>query len=280
MDNSISKKLTIGEFASVCGTTVQKLRVYDRKGVLRPAHVGDQGYRYYDPLQIYVFHTIAYLKRCGRSLREIKDYLHCNAIDSRQEKQYKRDIEELERRIDELRSSVRQIKATEYFFKKFFSGNYGVEPVIFNLSRPLKCPATHISPNAATDSAEFSIALARHIEKHRCDPVYPIYPMALVVAEKGTTCKRLMVSNVLCMPYPEESGDTCAELYTMPAGRYVLTRYNGPSRVPVKSMIKLHRFIRKNSLHVCGDSIAIIAVSGVSEENETLYACAIMIPVE
>lgn len=280
MEKSVSKVLTIGEFASLCGTTVQTLHVYDRKGVLHPSIVGEQGYRYYDPLQVYVFHTIAYLKRCGRSLREIKEYLHDNALDSEQGKQYGRDIEALEQRIAELKSSVRQIKATEYFFNKFFSGNYEDEPVIYEIPQPLICPTTRLSPKAATDSAEFSMALARHIEKHRCDPMYPIYPMALVITAEGTTVNRLMVSDILCMPYPKENMTTDGEIYTIPPGRYILTRYNGPSKVPIGSMMKTHRFIRQNHLRVCGDNVAIIAVSGVSEQNETLYACAILIPIE
>ena len=40
--------LLIGELAKTCGVTVCTLRVYERKGLIRPLYRGANGYRYYD----------------------------------------------------------------------------------------------------------------------------------------------------------------------------------------------------------------------------------------
>ena len=40
--------LSIGDMAKITGMSIQALRYYDRKGILKPAHVNEKtGYRYY-----------------------------------------------------------------------------------------------------------------------------------------------------------------------------------------------------------------------------------------
>ncbi len=64
--------LTTAEFARLCGTTKDTLFLYDRKGILKPAGVGENGYRYYSPYQVFDFDVIHMLKQTGSSLREIQ----------------------------------------------------------------------------------------------------------------------------------------------------------------------------------------------------------------
>ena len=65
----------IGEFAQLCGVGKDTLFHYDKIGLLRPASVADNGYRYYTLQQYYQFHIISVLKQAGMPLREIKAYL-------------------------------------------------------------------------------------------------------------------------------------------------------------------------------------------------------------
>lgn len=65
----------IGEFARLCGIGKDTLFHYDKIGLLRPALVADNGYRYYTLQQYYQFHIISVLKQAGMPLREIKAYL-------------------------------------------------------------------------------------------------------------------------------------------------------------------------------------------------------------
>lgn len=71
MNNHIST----GAFAKLCGTTKHTLIHYDQMGVLSPAVVGDNGYRYYAPAQIEVFHVIESLRELDMSLADIRTYL-------------------------------------------------------------------------------------------------------------------------------------------------------------------------------------------------------------
>ena len=75
MANQKGKKhYTSGEFARLCGTTKETLRHYDNVGILKPAEVGENGYRYYTNGQFFDFDLITTLKEAGCSLAEIKSY--------------------------------------------------------------------------------------------------------------------------------------------------------------------------------------------------------------
>lgn len=65
--------LTTAEFAKLCRTTKDTLFLYDRKGILKPAQTGENGYRYYSPYQVFDFDTIHMFKQTGSSLKEIQE---------------------------------------------------------------------------------------------------------------------------------------------------------------------------------------------------------------
>lgn len=61
-----------GEFARLCLTTRETLLHYDRKGILKPRHVAENGYRLYGAEQYFDFDMISLLKDAGCSLEEIR----------------------------------------------------------------------------------------------------------------------------------------------------------------------------------------------------------------
>lgn len=67
--------LTIGEFSRTCFVSKKTLRHYDEIGLLRPAHVAENGYRYYTADQIRAMRLILRLKSYGFSLPEIAAHL-------------------------------------------------------------------------------------------------------------------------------------------------------------------------------------------------------------
>lgn len=68
--------LTTGEFARLCNTTKETLFHYDRKSLLKPKYVSENGYRYYGVEQYFDFDMISMLKDTGSSLKEVKDNIH------------------------------------------------------------------------------------------------------------------------------------------------------------------------------------------------------------
>lgn len=82
------KYYSIGEFANQIGKTVQTLRNWDKKGVLKPHHVTDGGTRYYSQEQLNRFLGI---KSKDKINKKIIGY--CRVSSHKQEDDLKRQIE-------------------------------------------------------------------------------------------------------------------------------------------------------------------------------------------
>lgn len=67
--------LTIGEFSKLGRVSARMLRHYDILGLLRPAHTGENGYRYYDETQLAQLVQITTLQGYGFKLSEIGELL-------------------------------------------------------------------------------------------------------------------------------------------------------------------------------------------------------------
>ncbi len=66
----------IREIAAACGVSINALRFYETKGLLKPAYTDPRsGYRYYSRENLHRLRTALGLKDAGLSLPEIKSYL-------------------------------------------------------------------------------------------------------------------------------------------------------------------------------------------------------------
>src|SRR5579872_2429367 len=66
---------TVNKVATLSGVSIRTLRFYDEIGLLKPAFVGEQGYRYYEEEQLLVLQQILFYKELGFELRQIQDLL-------------------------------------------------------------------------------------------------------------------------------------------------------------------------------------------------------------
>ncbi|MFR1516053.1 MAG: MerR family transcriptional regulator [Evtepia gabavorous] len=66
---------TIGQFAAIHGIHKKTLMWYDQVGLLSPAFVGENGYRYYSYRQSARLETILMLRALEVSIPEIKTFL-------------------------------------------------------------------------------------------------------------------------------------------------------------------------------------------------------------
>lgn len=71
--------LTIGAFAKACRLSPKALRLYDELGLLRPAYVDPaNGYRYYGVDQLEQARLVAWLRRLGMPLAEVREVCALN----------------------------------------------------------------------------------------------------------------------------------------------------------------------------------------------------------
>ena len=69
------KYLKIHEFAALCHTSKDTLLHYEKKDLLKPAFVAENGYRHYAVEQFFRYDLITVLKDTGSTLEDIKTYL-------------------------------------------------------------------------------------------------------------------------------------------------------------------------------------------------------------
>lgn len=71
----MDKKMTSGEIAKKAGVSQKAVRLYDEKGLLKPADYSEGNYRLYDEASLKILEKIVALKQIGFSLEEIRDSL-------------------------------------------------------------------------------------------------------------------------------------------------------------------------------------------------------------
>jgi DNA-binding transcriptional MerR regulator len=69
------KELTVKQLAAISGVTVRTLHHYDEIGLLTPAHVGANGYRYYGRAELMRLQRILFHRELGVPLGEIAELL-------------------------------------------------------------------------------------------------------------------------------------------------------------------------------------------------------------
>jgi MerR family transcriptional regulator, thiopeptide resistance regulator len=66
---------TIKILATMSGVSVRTLHFYDEVGLLKPAHIGGNGYRYYEEPQLLKLQQILFYRELGFELKQIKQIL-------------------------------------------------------------------------------------------------------------------------------------------------------------------------------------------------------------
>lgn len=97
--------LTVGQMAEINQVSPQTLRYYDKIGLLKPAAIYDNGYRYYEISQCALLDMIAHMKALGFSLDEIRDFIRTGdqtayiAELGAMRKQLSKDISQMQNRL-------------------------------------------------------------------------------------------------------------------------------------------------------------------------------------
>ena len=73
--DTTKKYLTIRKFSELTHTTIDTLKHYDALGLLKPAYIGENHYRYYLPEQSLVLTRILFGKNACIPLKEIRDFI-------------------------------------------------------------------------------------------------------------------------------------------------------------------------------------------------------------
>lgn len=103
--------LTIGDMAKLNNISIQTLRLYCNKDIIKPSYIDeDTGYRYFDISQSYIVDNIQFLQQLGLTLSEIKNYFEASSPELALEY-----IEENKKRIKKQQKQLSMIENTMNF---------------------------------------------------------------------------------------------------------------------------------------------------------------------
>src|SRR6476469_10752527 len=66
---------TVRQVAAISGVSVRTLHFYDEVGLLKPAYLGPNGYRFYEEPQLLTLQQILFYRELGFELKQIKRIL-------------------------------------------------------------------------------------------------------------------------------------------------------------------------------------------------------------
>ena len=98
---------TIGQMSQLCHISARRLRYYEAMGILKPAMISANGYRYYQTEQLSQIMRIARLQNYGLTLAEIGEFLPANELT--QAKMLRRQREKNEQTLAKLRQSIAEL---------------------------------------------------------------------------------------------------------------------------------------------------------------------------
>ncbi len=117
---------TVRQLSRIAGVTPRTLRYYDQIGLLKPSHLGDNGYRHYDEGAVLRLQQILLYRELGLPLEEIKtlvghpDFDALRALEGHREELHKR-IARLERLVRTVDDTILHLKGkTEMSERQFF----------------------------------------------------------------------------------------------------------------------------------------------------------------
>ena len=82
MPKALQAVLTVNQLAQIAGVTPRALRYYDAIGLLKPARVGDNGYRYYGEDSLLRLQQLLFYRELGLPLAEIKRIMGSRDFDA------------------------------------------------------------------------------------------------------------------------------------------------------------------------------------------------------
>lgn len=109
---SNEKLYKVADFARLCGLPKDTILYYDRIGLLHPAKVGSNGYRYYTFDQLFTANLIEGLKLSHMTLDEIREFMSAPDVDA-YHAQAARSLDELEQRIRLLQQAHASITVVD-----------------------------------------------------------------------------------------------------------------------------------------------------------------------
>lgn len=267
------KYYSVGEFARLSGTTRDTLLHYDNIGILKPAYVGENGYRYYLMEQVYQIKWIQYIQRLDVKLCDIPKSMGTRQKDAfisllqdRMEN-FENELKRTKMIIRVLQNTIRNLtseKSVDYNLPYF---QYMEEEYLFTSELKLEL----FQDPLQLDSLYELMNYLR--ENYLWDEIYIGSIVLKENLEKGDISTRYWYTRV-SMPLHDE------HMMVKPAGTYAVVNYYGSPYKLVDVHEKLLHFINEKGYKVAGHAYEADFAGFCPFDDKNECATKIMIQVD
>lgn len=170
------KLLSIGEFSSLSGINIKKLRYYDRIGILKPAYIDEEtNYRYYTFVQKYIAEIIIFCSELDIPFKNIGRFIDKNNnINYEEIASYGKKL--ALNKIKIIKSNLNFIEAMEKDLKRC-NDLYFKKQAIYKMNKKI-CYVIPFNKNQT--SVEFHVKIQQTIQKIEKEGYTPSYEFGLI----------------------------------------------------------------------------------------------------
>lgn len=262
------KLLSIGEFSQLLNTTRATLVHYDSLGILSPAFVAENGYRYYRAEQAQTYLIIELFTTCGLGLKELKSYL--DSLDENQGKMLvEKSLQLLGEQLRKLNQVKRLMESKRDLYELAVAHSDGVPFFIhFDAQRYIRSTIRGLPASQQELQTDHSISICRYVMDHGEFPEHPFAGrMQIVEKDEGWS-----------LSAPSER-DRNTEIYEKPSGTYACIIRKGVHYSHEDVVVPLLEYVRDNSYEPIGDLFLVDTVNWVITNNEDEYSTLYQVQV-
>ena len=269
MEYDREKLLSIGEFSQLLNTTRATLVHYDSLGILSPAYVAENGYRYYRPEQAQTYLIIELFTTCGLGLKELKSYL--DTLDKNQGRMLvEKSLGLVNEQMRKLNQVKRLMESKRDLYELALEHEDGAPFFIqFDSQRYIRSTIRGMPASQQELQTDHSISICRYVMDHGEFPEHPFASrMQISAEEQGWS-----------LSGPSER-DRTIEVYEKPAGTYVCAIKKGVNHSREEVVNALLSFASENGYRHVGDLFIIDTVNWVITNHEEEYSTLYQIQVQ
>lgn len=277
----MSERLTIGEFARLCGVTVKTLKHYEALGLIAPCKVDEwTRYRYYDVSQMRRVNGILQLKSMGFSLDEI-----CGLQD---EGTHKPSIPQMEEKARQTQRQIRTLQARLSTLETMTSSQKKVDRMERISVQPLPSVvvAFHRHKARSTDDLGtlFDHVINPEVQRLGCRRAQPAYYFSVKCDSEDENCGNGPPRDryeEFCVPVDEiGTGSPLVQFKSLDAvPMAVCMKFHGTYEHLDSHFEEVRRYIRRNSLRVTGKSRTVYVEGAWNQKNPDKWLTIIQVPV-
>lgn len=273
--------MTTGQFAALCGVKKDTLFYYDSIGILKPAKVTDNGYRYYSTIELNRFHSITTLQESGLTLNEIRHFLT------------EEDPHVLVPIFTRMGNALREKQ------RMYGCLAVQVENTLKSMEMAGKIPfyTPRIENMKAINLAAMKTGQEKESDKTRLKLISSYYKYCTNNLDRADFFRGGIINqshimekiekghylDYLCVRLNADAqldGDLQSVLIRKPAGSYAVINCHGGIENTLRAIEMLQNYIRDNDFKVCGDGYEFEVIGTFTAESESTCVKQVEIQIE